>query len=324
MRQEIIEKLSVLNEEEKKLLSGEETVLSNYSLKKPVLIDSTGILSNGKMIGTSSHSRFVETGLHRHNYIEIMYMYKGKTTHIINDNKAIDLNENELLLLNQHALHYVKKSEINDIGINIIIKPEFFDMSLELAGVDNYLTSFLINGIKTRGDGVSYLHFKVADVHTVQSAVDALMESLFDESDVRQRSAKLALALLLAQLSLNTHTIEMAQPQNKGNAIVSDAISLIESSYRDATVKTVANKHGVSDEYVSMLVKNAMGETFKSLLIKKRVAKAKEFLLYTDLSIQDICFTVGYENISHFYKIFKEAYGCSPASYRKKNKSQNV
>lgn len=49
----------------------------------------------------------------------------------------------------------------------------------------------------------------------------------------------------------------------------------------------------------------------------KRLEKAKEMLEISTLSISEICFSVGFENISHFSRIFKEQYGVSPNSYRK-------
>lgn len=49
----------------------------------------------------------------------------------------------------------------------------------------------------------------------------------------------------------------------------------------------------------------------------KRLEKAKEMLEISTLSISEICFSVGFENISHFSRIFKEQYGISPNSYRK-------
>ena len=323
MRQDIIDKLSEITEEERKLLSNEDTEVGHYSISNPVMIDSAGILNSGKMIGMARHSRFVKTGLHRHNYIEMMFMYKGQSTHIVNNGKEIYLKENEIILFNQHALHYVKETEMNDIGINIIIRPEFFDMALELFGVDNNFTSFLIDGIKIEGEGVNYLHFKAANISAVQTAFDALVDAISDSSDVQQKSAKLALALLLSLLSRNTQTLEISEYPNKVNAIVADALSLIENSWRNASIKAIALKYGVAESYVSRLIKNTTGKTFKSLLVAKRMAKTAEYLQYSDISIQDICFTVGYENISHFYHMFEYSYGCSPAVYRKKYKSTN-
>lgn len=49
---------------------------------------------------------------------------------------------------------------------------------------------------------------------------------------------------------------------------------------------------------------------------EKRLTKAKDLLESTALSVSEICFTVGFENISHFSRIFKDMYGTAPSSYR--------
>jgi len=48
----------------------------------------------------------------------------------------------------------------------------------------------------------------------------------------------------------------------------------------------------------------------------KRLEKAKEMLQQTDLPVNEICYTLGFENLSHFSRIFKGHYGQCPSYYR--------
>jgi AraC family transcriptional regulator, exoenzyme S synthesis regulatory protein ExsA len=50
---------------------------------------------------------------------------------------------------------------------------------------------------------------------------------------------------------------------------------------------------------------------------ERRLAKAKELLTKTEMTVTDICFESGFENVSHFSRLFKEHYGYSPSTYRK-------
>jgi len=50
---------------------------------------------------------------------------------------------------------------------------------------------------------------------------------------------------------------------------------------------------------------------------ERRLARAKELLETTEMTVTDICFSTGFENVSHFSRLFKEHYGDSPSSYRK-------
>lgn len=49
---------------------------------------------------------------------------------------------------------------------------------------------------------------------------------------------------------------------------------------------------------------------------EKRLEKAKEMLQSTAIPVNEIGFSIGFENISHFSRIFKEYYGQSPTDYR--------
>lgn len=49
---------------------------------------------------------------------------------------------------------------------------------------------------------------------------------------------------------------------------------------------------------------------------ERRLQKAKELLTNTSMSVTDICFTIGFENATHFSRIFREHFGYSPSSYK--------
>ena len=75
----------------------------------------------------------------------MVYMCAGKTTHIINGNKELTLEEGDLLFLNQNVYHEILPSGENDIAVNFIILPEFFDRPPSHDGYDQsdlYGTSF--------------------------------------------------------------------------------------------------------------------------------------------------------------------------------------
>jgi AraC family transcriptional regulator, exoenzyme S synthesis regulatory protein ExsA len=49
----------------------------------------------------------------------------------------------------------------------------------------------------------------------------------------------------------------------------------------------------------------------------RRLDKAKELLAETVLSVTDVCFSTGFENIAHFSKVFKERFGLPQSEFRK-------
>ena len=49
---------------------------------------------------------------------------------------------------------------------------------------------------------------------------------------------------------------------------------------------------------------------------ERRLRKAKELLALTEMNVTEVCYAVGYENISHFSRLYKSFWGCSPSEHR--------
>lgn len=55
----------------------------------------------------------------------------------------------------------------------------------------------------------------------------------------------------------------------------------------------------------------------------RRLDRAENLLLDTKLTVTDICYSVGFENMAHFSKVFKERYGLAPSVFRNRVKRGN-
>jgi len=51
-------------------------------------------------------------------------------------------------------------------------------------------------------------------------------------------------------------------------------------------------------------------------ITKRKLEKSKELLMNTTMTITDICYMMGFENISHFSRLFKSRFGCPPTIFR--------
>lgn len=90
-----------------------------------------------------------------------------------------------------------------------------------------------------------------------------------------------------------------------------------EENIQNANLPALAEKLGYSVVYTGSLVKKLTGEPFAKYLQNKRCEMAANKLLSSDLPIGEIIRAVGYENESHFRKIFREKYGANPLEFRK-------
>ena len=94
---------------------------------------------------------------------------------------------------------------------------------------------------------------------------------------------------------------------------------VINESYTDPnfSITVIADRFHVSIAYMSYLVKKNLDKNFSDYLWELRVNKAKELLLTTDISVDQISMEVGYLNPDSFRRKFKTEIGMTPIQYRK-------
>jgi two-component system response regulator YesN len=93
----------------------------------------------------------------------------------------------------------------------------------------------------------------------------------------------------------------------------------IEDIYsKNLTLDKLAAMAGMSKFKFSKAFINRFKQTFASYLNNLRINHASELLRNLDLNISEVAHAVGYKNVVHFERKFKETYGMTPREYRKK------
>lgn len=77
-----------------------------------------------------------------------------------------------MIFLNQFINHEIKASSQEDIIINFIIRPEFFEYITVLLENDNIISKFLITTLYTYYDKGEYLYFKVSERKNIQELLE--------------------------------------------------------------------------------------------------------------------------------------------------------
>lgn len=99
--------------------------------------------------------------------------------------------------------------------------------------------------------------------------------------------------------------------------LVRNVIAFLVNHYKQKLeLQDIANHVGVSSYYLERLFKQETSETPRTYLEKIRVDKAAHFLKSTDLTNLEICYKVGFQSSSNFYRVFRRLKNCSPSEYR--------
>lgn len=314
MNDYILNKLKPITEEEKCFLNGTREIDRDlYMEKEASIINSKKLLREGKLLAIRTHTRFVHFPEHSHDYVEVVYMCSGQTIHIINGEK-ITLEEGNLLFLARNTKQEILPAGKDDIAINFIILPEFFDKAITMiAGETMPVKQFMIDCLKNERSETAYLHFKVSDILPIQNLVENLVWTILNDTPDTWRMNQVTMGLLFLELLNYTDRLMY---NNKQEELILQTLKYIEDRYVDGSLTDLSVQLHYDAAWLSREIKKRTGKTYTDLVQEKRLSQAGVLLKNTALTVDEIAKQVGYDNISYFHRIFRQFYSSSPKKYR--------
>lgn len=122
-------------------------------------------------------------------------------------------------------------------------------------------------------------------------------------------------------MEMVTDVLKLTIPENRHiySEYVERAIKVIHECYAsDINLDMLAERVFLSKYYLSHIFKKEVGVTPASYIQRYRIGKAKELLVTTRLSQEEICDRVGLYSGSYLSKLFRTYEGLTPDQYRKK------
>lgn len=266
--------------------------------------------------------------LHRHEYMQINYVSRGKGFHFINK-KKFKIIKGDIFVIPPYVPHLIKPSNDSDIKIyEFEFVPEFVNQNFE--SIENveaffdfaYIEPFLVaeSQVKPRLNLVGKIQVEIENI---------LTEALSEYKDKKPGYLLVIKSLLLKLLVIVgrefTVGLENSESRNafdRHRDSIFGAIKYIDEHYEDdLSVEEVAKKFMLSQSYFSYLFKAITSKTFTEYVNGIRISRAMELLRNTDKRVIDICFDTGFRNVNHFNRLFRQQTGISPLLYRKRQKT---
>jgi len=139
-------------------------------------------------------------------------------------------------------------------------------------------------------------------VEALRLGADDYIEKPFDIEQVREIFRKLIISSKVGR---------------DARSRLDGAMEYLRAHCKDSVSLTqLAEKFNVSPKYFSRLFKEKFGKSFSEMKLDLRMDVARDLLINSRLSIQEIAFEVGYQSSEAFSKAFKEINGVSPKEYR--------
>ena len=297
-------------------------VEADFILNNPQknVISEEHIIPEGKDVEAVCHLPFVDDRLHRHDHLEIDYVYSGCAGLQTEDDTYI-LKENELCIIPPEMLHNLTVDDEESIVIGFMVRMSTFDTIFgNVLAMDDLLARYFKNILYNKNNRQS-LRFHISPEDELFSKLiqDIILEA---HSSARYSGAiancliQEMFFLLLREYS-STATYFTRDEFMSGQSQFLMILEYTQKHYDTVSLEFLSRFFNYNESYLSRMFKEKMNMNFSELLLNIRMKKAADLLKNTRFSIADISEMVGYTSVDYFTKAFKKTYQLTPSRYRK-------
>lgn len=136
-----------------------------------------------------------------------------------------------------------------------------------------------------------------------------------DEKPGFQQECSGKLIFLLGRIVSIMKNSEFANKEIE-RIIRKSCLHLRDNLHQNVNIEELSNQLNVSYSYFRRMFKKYTGMSPNQYHLGLRIQKSKELILYSDKSIKQIAFELGFESLFYFSRIFKTKEGISPATFR--------
>lgn len=233
-------------------------------------------------------------------FYHIVIVFKGSFTYVIN-NEIMTVEENDILLLPPNTvrqkLPYTQIADFAIFNFHITKDKEFFTPML----LKNSVTPLIKNLVNS----IPYNFYNDASTPY----------DFYKLPNINNNPIELSKIKGLLHNILNCILIELFDSLNystKKPYIVSILNYINDNITSPITLTDICKTVPLSKEYVTRIFKKEMGITVTEYINQQKLTLAKNMLASEELSLQNICDSVGYQNYHYFSRLFKKHFGISP------------
>lgn len=255
---------------------------------------------------------------HRHNFLELVYVYSGSCEQTVNGNK-IRMTEGEFCILDTNVLHSMTVSSKQDILINCLMRKAYFDAAFigRLAG-NGLLTNFFTQAVYQNKKESNYILFHSGRVSEVREAFCKAMCEYFDRKMCSSAIVDSYMVILFSELlRVYKKDVYSRESETFHGTEISEIIAYIERNYKTATLESTACHFNFHPNYLSSVFKRLTGRRFIEFLQIEKLNSACSLLKSTNMPVEAVAMEVGYSNAHFFYQLFKKHYHTTPSQYRR-------
>lgn len=245
--------------------------------------------------------------LHINEEIEVVYVVSGNC--LVNcQSQKYKLNKEDVMLINSGKEHNI--CVVGEKNLICRIKYSYYAIVKE---IEEKFIRFKCNS--TLENDARYMELKKM-IKTLLSMYDALEKQEYNIIG----QYYLILGYLLDHFKVSGISMESSNEKNFTERMSFIRIYIQDHFQESALLTKLSNELYMSPSALSRYFKKMTGESISQYILKMKMKKVEELLLFGNISMTDIAMESGFSSASSMNKNFRKYYGVTPGQYRRENK----
>lgn len=256
---------------------------------------------------------------HRHNFVELLYMYKGCCQQFIeNLNHMVTLEEGDMFLLNQNVVHGLLQRDKEAILIKLIIPVGVISHEfIQNLDKDSQMADFWISAKSRKNEDYHYLYYSGCTGEE-KRIIEKLMTEYYRNQQYNEIAVRSYLQLLLIGIEREKRKCNSCKyKMSRGTLEIGKIAEYVYENSESVTLEKLADVFSYNPSYLSRMIRENCRISFLELVKECRLEKAVMLLASTGDTVEEIAHMVGYRNSAPIYRGIRQKFGMSPTEYRK-------
>ncbi|UYQ92981.1 helix-turn-helix transcriptional regulator [Chitinophaga horti] len=249
---------------------------------------------------------------HTHETFEIIWFTKAKGQHVV-DFVSYELEDDMLFFLRPGQVHQVLDSRRE--GHVIVFTEKFFfsnkherDTQFDLTSLFDYSQAYAPVRIRPQAANAAL------GLIELMYAEAAITDPKYSRSILKNH---LNAFLLLAEREKRSNLANTISEKTQFDNRVLQLRHILEQHFRkEHQAAFYADAVALTPKRLSEITKDAVGKTVTEMLHDRLVLEAKRQLAYSQRSVKEICYELGFEDPAYFSRFFRNHTGYSPHDFR--------
>ncbi|OPY93129.1 MAG: HTH-type transcriptional activator RhaR [Syntrophaceae bacterium PtaU1.Bin231] len=259
--------------------------------------------------------------VHKHKFIEIVYIISGQAVHVVGDHRS-GASKGDLFIINYetpHAFYGDKDFKEEFISYDLMFTPDFFNLSMiDGANFESLGSSYLFNSLFPENQRFG------PDLQLTGSSYNVfgdIFKKIYLEYKGREKGyidiIRAYVIELIIKMFRKMDTSAQQSISYRQARVVDSALSYLRENFNThVTMKDLANRTFLSKDYFGRMFRETTGLPVSALLQQIRIEQACKLLCSTDRKITQVAEDCGFGDMKSFYNCFKKTMGVTPGEYR--------